>query len=115
MAKQVFDADDCYYDYDVYTAFKELNIEEDELESVYVPDPDFQQEMREKVPIFCLCKMPFTEEMIACAGGTSCSGKWFHYHCVGISPNHIPQVPWYCPQCKPPSRTKSDLPEINGA
>ena len=74
MAKHVFDADDCYYDYDVYTAFEELNIEEDELESVYVPDPDFQQEMREKVPIFCLCKMPFTEEMIVCAGGTSCSG-----------------------------------------
>ena len=75
---------------------------DDEDDDLLLPEPDFQ-DMHEDVALFCVCKVPLTGDMLPCPGG-ACEGKWFHYNCVGISNDNIPQGVWYCNQCWPVSR-----------
>ena len=75
---------------------------DDEDDDLLLPEPDFQ-DMHEDVALFCVCKVPLTGDMLPCPGG-ACEGKWFHYNCVGISNDNIPQGVWYCNQCRPVSR-----------
>ena len=49
----------------------------------------------------CCCQSTDTEEdwMIACEN-KDCVYKWFHYSCVGLTPQSIPDGDWYCPDCR---------------
>lgn len=37
--------------------------------------------------------------MIAC-DGPDCETEWFHYNCVGITEDTIPNCTWFCNECK---------------
>ena len=50
----------------------------------------------------CCCQSTDTAEdawMIAC-DTKACVYKWFHYSCVGLTPQTIPDGDWYCPDCR---------------
>lgn len=49
-------------------------------------------------PSYCICGTPETREMIACHGA-QCSGKWFHYECVGMTAEIVPGGKWVCEGC----------------
>ena len=46
--------------------------------------------------VYCICRRPSFGKMIPCHGN-NCSGKWFHYSCVGIK--KIPKKAWLCSKC----------------
>ena len=47
---------------------------------------------------YCMCLEPNNLFMIACEG-RDCDIQWFHYSCVGIDPNDIPDGDWFCKEC----------------
>jgi hypothetical protein len=49
-------------------------------------------------PVYCICGQPADEDMIACDG--NCKTEWFHYKCVGLTPQALPKAGWFCPACK---------------
>ena len=46
---------------------------------------------------YCFCNKPSNDDMIAC-DNENCKIKWYHYACVGIDPNKLPES-WYCQSC----------------
>lgn len=46
---------------------------------------------------YCFCNKPSNDDMIAC-DNENCKIKWYHYACVGVDPNKLPDS-WYCPSC----------------
>ncbi|KAK9823528.1 hypothetical protein WJX72_003426 [[Myrmecia] bisecta] len=49
-------------------------------------------------PVYCICQRVSFGEMIAC-DNPDCPVEWFHYECVGISPDDPPKGKWYCTDC----------------
>ncbi|KAJ3114110.1 hypothetical protein HK100_001761, partial [Physocladia obscura] len=50
-----------------------------------------------EVELFCLCRKPGTDEMIAC---DSCD-EWYHFSCVGLTANQVDGIISYnCPPCE---------------
>ncbi|XP_077861678.1 inhibitor of growth protein 5-like [Saccoglossus kowalevskii] len=47
---------------------------------------------------YCYCCGTETMEMIAC-DGKDCPVVWFHYTCVGLSANTVPEGDWTCRIC----------------
>ena len=39
------------------------------------------------------------DDMIAC-DNNACAIQWFHYSCVNITANQVPEGSWYCPDCQ---------------
>ena len=52
----------------------------------------------EFVQIYCICLGKETEEMILCEA-ENCEVEWFHYDCVGLTRETIPEGAWYCDDC----------------
>ena len=46
----------------------------------------------------CAC-LPATTEMVAC-DASGCKIEWFHYQCVGLTADTIPEGSWSCDVCK---------------
>ena len=68
--------------------------EEDEMP----PSPDGNAEAGES-ELFCHCKMPETGEMIACTGSECPGNNWYHFQCVGIDEESVPNGDWFCLAC----------------
>mmetsp|Transcript_32695 Transcript_32695/g.92753 ORF Transcript_32695/g.92753 Transcript_32695/m.92753 type:complete len:214 (-) Transcript_32695:53-694(-) len=49
-------------------------------------------------PVYCYCKKVSYGEMIGC-DNEDCPIEWFHYGCVGIHPDDVPET-WYCNECQ---------------
>ena len=50
--------------------------------------------------LYCYCLQPEIGQMISCEG-KDCDLEWFHYECVGISDENVPDGDWFCDECKP--------------
>lgn len=50
-------------------------------------------------PTYCYCKRISYGEMIACEN-QDCPIEWFHFGCVGLTPENRPKGKWYCKECK---------------
>ncbi|XP_070563402.1 uncharacterized protein [Ptychodera flava] len=48
--------------------------------------------------VFCICNGVETSTMIAC-DSPKCTVEWFHYGCVGLTAESIPDGSWICPKC----------------
>ncbi|KAJ5057516.1 hypothetical protein PSV09DRAFT_2260183 [Bipolaris maydis] len=49
-------------------------------------------------PGYCFCGTPDTNDMIAC-DGKGCATEWFHFTCVGLTPETVPKGKWFCDDC----------------
>jgi hypothetical protein len=46
---------------------------------------------------YCNCGMPASDDMIAC--DANCARQWFHFACVGLTADTVPEGAWYCEEC----------------
>ncbi|KAK9664673.1 hypothetical protein RND81_14G060500 [Saponaria officinalis] len=51
-------------------------------------------------PIYCICHQVHFGDMIACDNEKCKEGEWFHYACVGLTPETRFEGKWYCPTCR---------------
>jgi hypothetical protein len=49
-------------------------------------------------PEYCTCGTPADDDMIACDG--HCAKEWFHFACVGLTAETVPEGDWYCDECQ---------------
>ena len=49
-------------------------------------------------PVYCYCQRVSFGEMIAC-DNEDCAIEWFHFECVGLTPENRPKGKWYCKEC----------------
>lgn len=50
-------------------------------------------------PTYCYCNRISFGEMIACEH-PECPIEWFHFECVGLTPENRPKGKWYCKECR---------------
>ena len=50
-------------------------------------------------PKYCYCQRISFGEMIACEN-EDCPIEWFHFSCVGLTPENRPKGQWFCNECK---------------
>lgn len=50
-------------------------------------------------PTYCYCSRISFGEMIACEH-PECPIEWFHFECVGLTPENRPKGKWYCKECR---------------
>ena len=84
------------YDFDDFSDFSEVS--DDEMQFDATSDTEGEDDSR----VFCRCKGLATREMIAC-DNKNCTFEWFHYSCVGLTADSIPDGSWFCDNCKPSS------------
>eukprot|EP00268_Persea_americana_P042491 TRINITY_DN4253_c0_g1_i3.p1 TRINITY_DN4253_c0_g1~~TRINITY_DN4253_c0_g1_i3.p1 ORF type:complete len:140 (+),score=22.34 TRINITY_DN4253_c0_g1_i3:1041-1460(+) len=66
-----------------------------------VPAPvDADQPSDPNEPTYCVCNQVSFGDMIACDNVDCEGGEWFHYACVGLTPETRFRGKWYCPTCK---------------
>ncbi|OWM73235.1 PHD finger protein ING2-like [Punica granatum] len=51
-------------------------------------------------PTYCVCHQVSFGDMIACDNENCQGGEWFHYLCVGLTPETRFRGKWYCPTCR---------------
>ncbi|XP_059647319.1 PHD finger protein ING2-like isoform X2 [Cornus florida] len=51
-------------------------------------------------PTYCVCHQVSFGDMIACDNENCQGGEWFHYACVGLTPETRFRGKWYCPTCR---------------
>ncbi|XP_038998966.1 PHD finger protein ING2-like isoform X2 [Hibiscus syriacus] len=51
-------------------------------------------------PTYCVCHQVSFGDMIACDNENCQGGEWFHYACVGLTPETRFKGKWYCPACR---------------
>ncbi|XP_047311203.1 PHD finger protein ING2 [Impatiens glandulifera] len=51
-------------------------------------------------PTYCICHQVSYGDMIACDNESCQGGEWFHYSCVGLTPETRFRGKWYCPTCR---------------
>lgn len=49
-------------------------------------------------PEYCTCGTPGNNDMIAC--DANCAKQWFHFVCVGLTAQTVPDGAWYCDECR---------------
>ncbi|KAL5708664.1 PHD finger protein ing2 [Ranunculus cassubicifolius] len=66
-----------------------------------VPAPvDVDQPIDPNEPTYCVCHQVSFGDMIACDNENCQGGEWFHYTCVGLTPETRFKGKWYCPTCR---------------
>lgn len=66
-----------------------------------IPAPvDVDQPSDPNEPTYCICHEVSFGDMIACDNENCEGGEWFHYACVGLTPETRFKGKWYCPTCK---------------
>ncbi|WAR07742.1 YNG1-like protein [Mya arenaria] len=83
---------------------------EDIVQDVWNP-VDFQDGEEEVASQQCFCKQDGNEDddepMIKCCNEKCPNEEWFHYECVGISEESVPDDTWYCSKdCKKASNIR---------
>lgn len=61
---------------------------------------DIDQPIDPNEPIYCVCHQVSFGDMIACDNENCQGGEWFHYACVGLTPETRFKGKWYCPTCR---------------
>ncbi|CAM0876235.1 unnamed protein product [Alopecurus aequalis] len=51
-------------------------------------------------PTYCICHQVSYGDMIACDNENCEGGEWFHYSCVGLTPETRFKGKWFCPTCR---------------
>ncbi|KAJ3697177.1 hypothetical protein LUZ61_000882 [Rhynchospora tenuis] len=64
--------------------------------SSYVED----QPIDPNEPTYCICHQVSYGDMIACDNENCEGGEWFHYSCVGLTPETRFKGKWFCPTCR---------------
>ncbi|XP_077220521.1 PHD finger protein-like protein [Tasmannia lanceolata] len=66
-----------------------------------VPEPvDVDQPIDPNEPTYCICHQVSFGDMIACDNENCEGGEWFHYSCVGLTPETRFKGKWFCPTCR---------------
>ncbi|PPS17568.1 hypothetical protein GOBAR_AA03028 [Gossypium barbadense] len=58
---------------------------------------DVDQPIDPNEPTYCVCHQVSFGDMIACDNENCQGGEWFHYACVGLTPETRFKGKWYCP------------------
>ncbi|XP_031381491.1 PHD finger protein ING2-like isoform X1 [Punica granatum] len=61
---------------------------------------DIDQPVDPNEPTYCICQQVSFGDMIACDNENCQGGEWFHYSCVGLTPETRFKGKWYCPTCR---------------
>lgn len=61
---------------------------------------DVDQPIDPNEPTYCVCNQVSFGDMIACDNENCQGGEWFHYSCVGLTPETRFRGKWYCPTCR---------------
>ncbi|XP_074574597.1 PHD finger protein ING2 [Curcuma longa] len=61
---------------------------------------DVDQPIDPNEPTYCVCHQVSFGDMIACDNENCEGGEWFHYSCVGLTPETRFKGKWYCPTCR---------------
>ncbi|KAG5555450.1 PHD finger protein ING2 [Rhododendron vialii] len=61
---------------------------------------DIDQPIDPNEPTYCVCHQVSFGDMIACDNENCQGGEWFHYSCVGLTPETRFKGKWYCPTCR---------------
>lgn len=61
---------------------------------------DIDQPIDPNEPTYCVCNQVSFGDMIACDNENCQGGEWFHYACVGLTPETRFKGKWYCPTCR---------------
>ncbi|XP_065633161.1 PHD finger protein ING2 [Quercus suber] len=61
---------------------------------------DVEQPIDPNEPTYCVCHQVSFGDMIACDNENCQGGEWFHYSCVGLTPETRFKGKWYCPTCR---------------
>ncbi|XP_024031859.1 PHD finger protein ING2 [Morus notabilis] len=61
---------------------------------------DADQPIDPNEPTYCVCHQVSFGDMIACDNENCQGGEWFHYACVGLTPETRFKGKWYCPTCR---------------
>lgn len=49
--------------------------------------------------VYCYCQSEIDEDFVLC-GNNSCRVRWYHFSCVGLNSNTVPEGVWKCPRCR---------------
>ncbi|KAL5547152.1 hypothetical protein UlMin_006839 [Ulmus minor] len=66
----------------------------------FVTPVDAEQPIDPNEPTYCICHQVSYGDMIACDNENCQGGEWFHYSCVGLTPETRFKGKWYCPTCR---------------
>lgn len=69
------------------------------LKKDYAPI-EIDQPIDPNEPTYCVCHQVSFGDMIACDNESCQGGEWFHYQCVGLTPETRFKGKWYCPTCR---------------
>ncbi|KAJ3673270.1 hypothetical protein LUZ60_006644 [Juncus effusus] len=61
---------------------------------------EMEQAIDPNEPTYCICHQVSYGDMIACDNENCEGGEWFHYSCVGLTPETRFKGKWYCPTCR---------------
>lgn len=61
---------------------------------------DADQPIDPNEPTYCVCHQVSFGDMIACDNDNCEGGEWFHYSCVGLTPETRFKGKWFCPTCR---------------
>lgn len=61
---------------------------------------DADQPIDPNEPTYCVCHQVSFGDMIACDNENCEGGEWFHYSCVGLTPETRFKGKWFCPTCR---------------
>ncbi|KQJ83904.1 PHD finger protein ING2 isoform X1 [Brachypodium distachyon] len=61
---------------------------------------DADQMIDPNEPTYCVCHQVSYGDMIACDNENCEGGEWFHYSCVGLTPETRFKGKWFCPTCR---------------
>ena len=50
--------------------------------------------------LWCYCQRDDSAGNMICCDIDECLLQWYHYSCVGLTPDDIPDGDWYCPDCR---------------
>ncbi|XP_073105924.1 PHD finger protein ING2-like, partial [Elaeis guineensis] len=64
-----------------------------------IPASVVDQPIDPNEPTYCICHQVSFGDMIAC-DNENCGGEWFHYSCVGLTPETRFKGKWFCPTCR---------------
>ncbi|KAL8147135.1 PHD finger protein ING2-like [Apium graveolens] len=69
------------------------------LKKDYAPI-EIDQPIDPNEPTYCVCHQVSFGDMIACDNENCQGGEWFHYQCVGLTPETRFKGKWFCPTCR---------------
>ena len=91
-----YSKDDFYYGSD-FSDFSDVDVDQEPISGV-----EISSDTEDDFARYCLCGLPATTDMIAC-DESDCKIEWFHYECVGLTAQTVPEDSWICELCRAPN------------